>query len=487
MKRKIVISLILSGIIFLLGFTDDTFASAGFYLTPSSGTYYNGSSFTVRVYIGSTEPINAVEADISYDSSKLAVIACGAVNSTFEMIADSSCPSITVGTTGSYTGGGAQVAYITFRATATGSATVSVSGRTAMSGSSVATSGYSKTYSIVQYNPVASAPSVVSASHPDSESWYSEKTIELSWNKESYVTNFSYELDQASDTEPDSTSDSTGTGVNLEVESDGTWYFHIKAKSAGGWSDTAHYKLQIDSTDPEFTANPSYEDKGDLQPTISFEANDSGSGIDHYEVSLDEADPVEAESPFKTEVLDVGNHTCVVTAYDKAENTVEYTLSLNVGELQPPVITELIVGKLYIGSINQRITIKGTAPSDSKIYIQISSEGGINAETEADADGNWEYVYEGELSDGSHEVRVMTEVSGIQSSYSEAYLFSIGEEGGFSLLPRTGGSTLSSALFLVGGLLFGMLIAGGVLVFIAYKKGLLNSKKKGKEDSTPTI
>jgi len=141
----------------------------------------------------------------------------------------------------------------------------------------------------------------------------------------------------------------------------------------------------------------------------------------------------------------------------------------------------LIVGKLYVGSVSQRVTIKGTAPSGSKVYIQILSDP-INAETEADADGNWEYVYEGELSEGSHEVRVMAEISGVQSSYSEAYLFSIGEESGFSLLPRTGDGALSSGLFLIGGLLFGMLIAGGVLVFIAYKKGLINSKKKDKYD-----
>jgi len=485
MKKKVILGLILTGIIFLLGFKSGASASAGFYITPSSGTYYSGNTFTVRIYISSTEAINAVEANISYDSSKLSIVTCAPVNSTFEMSADSSCPSLTLGTTGSYSGGGAQVANVTFRANSTGTASVSVSGRTAMNGSAVATSGASSSYSIVQYNPIPDAPEVISASHPDSESWYKEKTVELSWNKESYVTGFSYELDQVSDTDPDETNDSTGTGASLEADSDGVWYFHIRAKSAGGWSDVAHYRLQIDSTKPEFTTDPSFEDKGDLQPVITFEANDSGSGIDYYEIEIDEAEAIEAESPYKCDVLEAGEHKFILNVYDRAGNIESFELSGTVGSLQAPVITELIVGRLYIGSVTQKIIIRGTASAGSKVYIQISSDPPINAETEAGDDGTWEYIYEGELKEASYEVKVKGEVAGVQSSYSEPYSFTVGGEG-FSLLPRTGGGTIASILFLVGGVLFGIVIAGVVVFFIARKKGLLNNKRNDKEDFYPT-
>lgn len=473
--KKFSIILIIILVLFLGLFRSDASASASLFISPSSGTYYRGNNFTLGFYVSSTENVNAVEVTISYDSSRLSIVSCGAVTSTFEMIADSSCPTITVGTTGSYTGGGAQVAYVTFRANGLGSASVSVSGRTAMNGTSVSTGGISRTYSIVAYNPIPPAPGVISASHPDSAQWYKEELIELSWGKESYVTGFSYELDKEEGTAPDNIQETTGTGVNLRVDDEGVWYFHVKAQSAGGWSEVTHYKVQVDSTDPVFKSEPVYEDKGDLQPEITFEAEDELSEIDYYEVTIDDGEAIEVELPYKTPILSVGEHTILIVVYDKAGNSTEKEITITVGELQPPPITELIVENVFFGPVSQRIVVRGTAPPEAKITLQIESDP-IVGESISDEEGSWEYIYEGEISDGEHVLRAMVEVEGNQSVYSDDYTFVTGG-GIFSILPRTGSSNLVKLLFFVGGLLFGVLIPGGIAFYMYSKKKSLRDVK----------
>jgi hypothetical protein len=466
--KKFSIILIIILVLSLGLFRSDVSASASLFISPSSGTYYRGNNFTLGFYVSSTENINAVEVTISYDSSRLSIVSCGAVTSTFEMVADSSCPTITVGTTGSYTGGGAQVGYVTFRANGLGNASVTVSGRTAMNGTSVATGGISRTYSIVAYNPIPSAPEVICASHPDSDQWYKEELVELSWDKESYVTGFSYELDKEEGTAPDNVQETAGTGVNLRVDGEGVWYFHIKAQSAGGWSETTHSKIQVDTTEPAFKIEPVYEDKGDLRPEITFEAEDELSNIDYYEVTIDDGEASKVELPYKTPILSVGEHTILIVVYDKAGNSAEKEITITVMELQPPTISELIVENVFFGPVSQRIAVRGTAPPEAKITLQIESDP-IVGESISDEEGNWEYIYEEEISDGEHILRAMVEVEGYQSVYSDAYTFVTGG-GIFSILPRTGTSNLAMLLFFVGGLLFGVLVPGGVAFYIYNKR-----------------
>ncbi|MBN2015488.1 hypothetical protein JW766_01515 [Candidatus Dojkabacteria bacterium] len=478
-KKRIIIKalIVLFSLFSFLGIAKEPVsASANLYVSPSGGTYYQGNTFTVGVYVSANEAINAVEVNISYDSSKLSIASCGAVTTTFGMVADGSCPSITVGTTGSWSGSGAQVAYATFRANGLGSASVSVTGRTAMNGGEVSTSGISRTFSIAQYNPIPSAPSVMSASHPDGNAWYKEKMIELSWGKDSGVIGFSYILDQSESTVPDDMQESDGTGANLEASSDGVWFFHIKARSAGGWGDTAHYKVQVDSTAPFFASEPAYEDKGDLQPVIFFAGDDSLSGMDYYEIEVDSEFLGDGVSPYKTKVLPEGEHEIIIRAYDLAGNVVQKTLSISVGKLLPPFVTELLVEQLFLGPVSERIIVRGTAPANAKIIVQISDIF-VSEEVYADEAGLWEYVYEGGIEPGDYAIRGMTVLEGNSSEYSELYTFTVGKEGVFSLLPRTGDGVSSGILFVSGGLIFGALFATGVLLFIANKKGLIGRKK----------
>ena len=69
----------------------------------------------------------------------------------------------------------------------------------------------------------------------------------------------------------------------------------------------------------------------------------------------------------------------------------------------------------------------------------------------------------------------MTEIQSIQSAFSEEYAFHTVGSAGLPFLPRTGGDIVSSVLFVLGGLLFGFLLSGGIVLFILrskiFKKG----------------
>jgi hypothetical protein len=479
--RKFLLVLPLATIALFFGvFRENVFASASLYTYPSSGTYYQGNSFSVGIYVSSSEAINAVEATISYDSSILSIVSCGVVTSTFELAADSTCPSITVGTTGSYTGSGAQVATVTFRSIATGTASVTVTGKTAINGAYVSTNGATSTFSIVLYTPIPQAPTVSSTTHPKSDKWYKTKTFKASWNKDSGVSGFSYNFDQKKDTIPDNTIDTSSTTISLNVNKSGTWFFHIKAFGSGGWGDPSHYKFLVDSKDPLFVTNPSFEDKGDLQSEIVFKAEDEESGIKNYKLLID-GDEVKGtiSSPYKTPVLSVGEHTVVIKAFDKAGNLAQESISITVGDLQPPTVTELAVSDVFIGEVSRRITVKGTAPSEARVFIEFTSLS-TTREVTAGKDGLWEYVYQEDFPDGEHSLRVKTSIGGVESSFSEPYHFST-SEASLPFLPTTGAASNKYKLFLiVGGILLGGVLASGIMLGIRF--GREKKLKVQKED-----
>ncbi|MCK5538746.1 MAG: hypothetical protein KAI79_18115 [Bacteroidales bacterium] len=61
-------------------------ASASLYLTPSSGTYVLGSTFTVTVKVNSDgQSINAAEGTVVYDTERLDVVSISKAGSIFNL------------------------------------------------------------------------------------------------------------------------------------------------------------------------------------------------------------------------------------------------------------------------------------------------------------------------------------------------------------------------------------------------------------------
>jgi hypothetical protein len=104
---------------------------------------------------------------------------------------------------------------------------------------------------------------------------------------------------------------------------DGIWYWRVRTRDIeGGWGPYCPcVRIAIDSTPPRgFTPviSPNTWTKGNC--TITFSSDDNTSGIDHYELLIDNILYGGVESPFELPVLPDGIHRIIVRAYDIAGN-----------------------------------------------------------------------------------------------------------------------------------------------------------------------
>jgi hypothetical protein len=299
--------------------------AATIYVSPGSGNYGVGSTFTVNIAVNTqSQTTNTAEARVSYTNLDVVSVRQG---STYYLSSPGS-PSKGSGTvyfggglpTPGYNGNGGIIGSITFRAKAEGVATVSVDSGKVLLNDGLGTDALSGTsgarFTIVP--PPVGSPIVTSGSHPSSEGWYNKTSLTLSWSRPNEAYGFSFELDQDPNTVPDNTLDTTITTTKTyEDLKDGAWYFHIKARPtnpSSSFGATTHFKVQIDTIAPENF------DVSVAESTINYDAKDLGSGIDRYEVFADGKKVEGDKSPVTIFGLKDGQHQITVTAYDKAGN-----------------------------------------------------------------------------------------------------------------------------------------------------------------------
>ena len=317
-------------------------AGASLYLSPNSGTFYVGSTFDVSIFVNTGgEDINAVQADLKFDSKKLQ-IASPTAGKSFISVWISQPTYSNIQGTAFFQGGmpspgintsAGLVSTITFRVIAPGETTIYFldSSRVLLDdgkGTDILTSMGRGVY--ILSIPPPEGPKVFSSTHPDQNKWYKNPNPTFSWEKG--VTDFSYSLDFDSQGVPDNTPEGDFTSISFTDLKDGIWYFHIKAKKAGIWGGTSHYLIQLDSTPPaSFTPGVEPSTKTSVsQPIVSSITTDALSGFDHFEVKVIDISPdreekevaffVEAVSPYKLPALEPGQYMIVIKAFDKAGN-----------------------------------------------------------------------------------------------------------------------------------------------------------------------
>jgi hypothetical protein len=344
---KKLLATILLMMIAVLALPQHTFA-ASIYLTPSSGRISVGQEFTVSVIADTEgETVNTAESNITFSSNMIELIGVNQ-GSTFLLAAPAS-PNM--GSATAYFGGGLPnpgyngkaglLGTMTFRAKATGNASINITRGFVLlndgSGTRVLTRTAGASFTITPA-PVGTVL-VASSTHPLQDSWSKYKDAEMHWTLPANATDVSYIFDQNPMTVPDDTVDvATNNSVSYPNIKDGTWYFHIKAKSRGKndfFGDVSHYKVLIDTVAPlPFTINllsePSTSDTS-ITPTVEYSANDDTSGVYRYDVYMDGKLAKElGGSPFAFPKTEQGPHTIKVFAYDRAGNGTAAELPVNI-------------------------------------------------------------------------------------------------------------------------------------------------------------
>jgi len=323
---------------------------ASLYLSPNSGTFHVGSTFNVSIFVNTGgNDVNAVKVDLKFDPRKLQIASPTAGRSFISVWISQPSYSNTKGTA-SFQGGAPSpgintssglVSTITFRAITPGETSISFlpSSQVLLNdgkGTNILTSLGRGVYNIAI--PPPEGPKVYSSTHPDQNKWYKNNNPTFSWDKEEYATDFSYSIDFDSQGVPDNISEGDHTSVSYSDLDDGIWYFHIKAKKGNVWGGVSHFLVLIDTTPParfSIVFEPTLETKSpsttaSRQPIVRFITTDALSGLDHYELKIIDLTKalkenkvgffVEATTPYRLPLLELGGYEIVIRAFDMAGN-----------------------------------------------------------------------------------------------------------------------------------------------------------------------
>ena len=482
-------------------------ANASLYLSPSTGTYSVGNTFSIVVKVNTGEvAINAAEGKLSFSPDKLAVVSVSKSGSIFSLWTTEPIFSNSVGTINfaggvpnpGYTGAAGKIITVTFRAKTSGTATINFSSGAVLANDGAGTNILSSlgngsyTLQVGEVIPpapiptptpisVPDAPTISSPIHADPNKWYSDNSPELSWDLPSNVTGVSVLLNDKPSSNPGPVSDGLFDSKDYQDLDDGVYYLHIKLKNRFGWSQIAHYRIQIDIEPPhpfEVTVEEGNE-TDNPQPTLLFEAIDDLSGLSHYEVKIGEGDfsTVSVEevehNPYKMPVQGSGKHSIVVKAVDKAGNSTLAMTEVNILPIESPVITDYPESLLPADVLS----FSGTALSDINVlaYVQQRGEEATVQSVQSDENGHWSYTYDRPVEKGIYKIWAQTvDKRGAQSLPTEKITIKVG----VSILFKIGEMILDHMVVVVSLLSVLAIIVFGSLYFWQQSRRFLRKLRK---------
>lgn len=456
-------------------------------VSPGTGVYTVGSTFTVRVVINTSgKPINAADGTLSFNPRELQVASVNRSSSIFNLWTLEPTFSNSAGTisfgggspTG-YTGSSGTIMSITFRTLGAGAPKVSFTSGSVLAadgmGTNVLTNMSGGTYTLTAvaaepeaepvYVPEANtpaAPKITSTTHADKEGWYASKNAELTWSVPNDVTAVRTLLDENPSTIPTIVYDEPISGRTIEDLDEGVSYFHIQFKNADGWGAVAHYRLGVDTEKPALFTIAEADGQDPLNPErkLLFTVEDT-SPITKYLVQIDGATPAEwkdetGDGLYTLSSLTPGHHTIVVEAFDSAGNSIVSSYAFDIASFDRPVFTE------YPERLTTSVipVFKGTTRPNAKVTVLVATKGSDvhTYETTANGDGAFTFIPDSRFELGIYDVTARSvDAFGAQSELSDPVRFVV-EESGFVRVGNFLVSVLSIIVPLVA--LIVLLIAG---------------------------
>jgi len=319
-------------------------ADAELYLSPSSGSFLTGSTFTVSVFLntGGNE-INTVFAELEFPPELLQITSPTAGTSFIkEWLTPPSYSnekgiiSFQGGIPGGISTSAGLISSITFRTVASGAAKIKFSQGSKIllndgKGTDILKSSVNGEYQILV--PPPEGPIVFSPTHPNPDTWYSDSSPSFSWEKEEGVTGFSWSFSQNPQERPEGVTKGMEAAASFDKTEDGIWYFHVRQQKNGIWGKTSHVQVRIDASAPRDFAPKvvTYSRLIGYQTMVYFETSDDFSGIDHFEASVIDLNQSESArsffteqiSPYKISNTKAGKYNVIIKAIDRAGNIKE--------------------------------------------------------------------------------------------------------------------------------------------------------------------
>lgn len=383
--RAAVITLGFTVVLFLIQFA--SVLAANLVISPGSGSFSAGQTFTATIQVDPAgDSINAVEANLAFDSNALSVVSVSKAGSVFTLWPVE--PTFSNGA-GTITFGGGHTAPIsnrstlltvTFRATGEGAGSVSFESGSVLAadgrGTDVLNNRTGANYTITAGAPTPEpvetptetpsestnsneaitfgdpprAPEVGSTAYLDPNLWYNTTEGIFTWEIPFDVDEVAVEIATSSENDPEETFDPPIEEfiVNADNLRDGVQYLSVQFRNQVGWGAVTNRKIQIDTTPPEqFVIEVRQSNSSTGFPLLVFEANDPTSGIAEYEVFVDDKEPFtitpdEAKLGYLLKELEDGTYTVEIIATDQAGNTTKSSVPVQIvaGWTKPVEVVE---------------------------------------------------------------------------------------------------------------------------------------------------
>jgi hypothetical protein len=432
--------------------------AASLYFSPASGSPKVGSDFTVSVYISSTgQAMNAASGTVTFPSDKLTVTSISKSGSIFSLWVQEPSFSNSASTVDfegivlnpGYTGSGAKILSINFKAKAAGNAALSFSEGMILANDGEGTNiikGMGQALFVIGTAPTTvipeavtpsiavgapAAPAISSSTHPDPNKWYAQSVAQFTWPVPKDATAVRLLASQSATSIPTVSYKPPIGSKTTDSLSDGIWYFSAQVRNTAGWGGISHFRFQIDTEKPERLDIAEIERKDPTDPNVKFlfTAEDKTSGIDHYEIRIDGGDATlwqdDGSHVYGVPVLPASKHTLLVKAVDRAGNFLVNSANFNIEPLTAPVITDypktLLSGRVL--KIGGETEYPG---AEVALYLRYDGEEPKKYSMKTDDAGKFSFAIDGGLSTGVYSAWAeVKDARGLQSGPGSKVTFSI--------------------------------------------------------------
>lgn len=389
--------------------------AASLSVSPASTRVSVGNIVSVKVVVGTEgKSINNVDTVILFPVDLLEVVSIGKTSSIFPLWVEephfSNIDGRVVLNGGvpnpGFTGSTGEVVTIKFKAKKQGTASIVFSDSAVRENNGLGTDILtSKLIGTVQIDPTQQLevpvtavgvlpvkPTIKSSSHPDSGSWYSNSSASFSWVVPNGVIALQTLLGKNAESIPTILYDNSVSQRTVSNLSDGVHYFHLRYQNGSGWGQTAHQKIQVDTTPPENFST--YVKRVGVMDVVVLDAFDKLSGIDYYEIKVDDRAKfvVDTDSVvgggYTLPVENRGDHTVFVTAYDMAGNSAQSATTYTSGEILAPTFH---TNPNQVG-VNENFVVRGSSfypLTDVVVSIEFGNKGVETYATQTLEDGSF--------------------------------------------------------------------------------------------------
>ncbi len=320
--------------------------------SPRAGTFTEGSTFDIPLTLNTRgASVNTLNVTVTFDANKLSIVRpAGGVSIIGLWLEPPTYDNIkgTVTYVGAIPNGivtsSGVIGTITFKAKATGNATVSVRTDSTVLLNDGMGSQAKVEYGRATYSVVAKAPEglvVYSDTHPSQETWYNNPSPVFAWEGAGGADGYSVVFDTKPNTVPPAEITTQSASASYGPLKDGLWYLHVRERKNGAWGVPNHFLVRIDTEPPaSFKPEVKYILAAAVvveRALVSFFTTDNLSGIDHYEVGvIDKASPptespifVQTESPYQLPRISEAGARVIVRAVDHAGNIRDESINVS--------------------------------------------------------------------------------------------------------------------------------------------------------------